>query len=109
MKKALLIMAALLLAGCVGSCEPRNPLDRDTEVLWWQRTTVGVSFADNPWEKFNQPKVTENPLDPWGSFQEPGLFTPEFIRREKARRAEEQALRKKLRDAMSEMLYPKEY
>jgi hypothetical protein len=104
----IVLLMTLALAGCASST-PYNPLDRESEPLWWQKTTVGVSKADNPWEKFNQPKAVRSLDNPWADFEEPRLFTDEFIKREKARRAKEEAIRKRFRKGLEKALYPKEF
>jgi hypothetical protein len=117
MKYALLIIM-ILLVGCVGSPNPHtvmgepgtecSPSEVRGEKLWWQHTTVGVSKADNPWEKFNQPKARVDPFDPWATYEQPKLFTDEFIKREKAKRAKSDAIRKRLRKMLEKAFYPKE-
>ena len=110
-----LMAVVLTFAGCVGSSGPRTVMGgvatldsapkevRRQQPLWWQRTTVGVSKEDNPWEKFNQPKVLHDD-DPWADFQEPVLFTPEF----KERLQKEERIKKALRKALRKLMHPKE-
>jgi len=80
MRFIILLLAALTFVGCASET-PYNPLNRSAEPLWWQRTTIGVSKADNPWEKFNQPQRSRDVDDLWADFEEPKLFTDEFFRR----------------------------
>lgn len=118
----IVLLTTLLFAGCagyVGSSVPHTVMGQEGSPcslsekrgpkLWWQKTTVGVSKADNPWEKFNQPKVARSLDNPWADFEEPRLFTDEFIEREKARRAKEEAIRKRFRKGLEKALYPKEF
>ena len=64
MKK--LLFASLFVIGCASS-EPHNPLKRQTELAWWQESTVGVKPEDNPWEAFVHQPVKQNEFDPWAN------------------------------------------
>jgi len=60
MKKIAPLFISLLVAGCIGSPTPRNPMDRKTKSLWWQKSTAGVE--DSPWEIYvKKPKVKAKP------------------------------------------------
>jgi hypothetical protein len=107
MRFIILLMTALTFAGCASST-PHNPLKREAAPLWWQKTTVGVSKADNPWEKFNQPKPVRDADDLWADFDEPVLFTKEFIKRERAKKAKDEAIRRRFRKMLEKAFYPKE-
>jgi len=74
MKYTMLLVITILLAGCVGSPASQNPLEKRGAKLWWQRSTVGVKSADNPWEIYVAPSAKDTTDDPWGDFQEPCLF-----------------------------------
>ena len=83
MRTAMLI-TTLLLTACVGSPTPRNPMEKPDGIsgigsdIWWQRSTVGVNAEDNPWEAFNQPEPTVDPLDPWSGFEQPQIFPDDW-------------------------------
>jgi len=90
---AALFLSLVVLAplGCVGSPNPKYPMGITWESgerqklpvvrdqPWWRPTTAGVSHADNPWEKFNQPVEVVSPLNPWGNFQAPSLFSEDWV------------------------------
>ena len=114
----IVLLAALALTGCIGSATSHTvmggkdvkcmPSEVRGDKLWWQKTTVGVSKADNPWEKFNQPTPARDLDDLWADFEEPALFTKEFIKREKAKRARDEAIKKRFRKMLERAFYPKE-
>ena len=60
MRQLMAMILVLFLVGCVGSSEPRNPIDRKgSEPLWWQADTAAIT-SNNPWEKFlPQPEATQ--------------------------------------------------
>lgn len=75
MKHIALVVTLALLAGCVGSPTPHNPMtDKVTEAPWWQASTVGVSASDNPWEIYVRPAPQDTTDDPWSSYKAPPLF-----------------------------------
>ena len=75
MKK--ILIATILLAGCVGSATPHNPMgfrgyrcgnfDINSDQPWWQQDTRGMTQENNPWEAFNQPVESPDPLNPWSN------------------------------------------
>lgn len=82
--RKLALLCALLFLGCVGSPEPHNPMKPDgvaavDTTIWWRQPYYGEK--DSPWNKYvhEQPKWS----DPWGDFEDPELFTPEWIKRHK--------------------------
>ena len=78
MKKIILcgLLSTLLfiLAGCVGNAEPNNPLNRETEKVWWQTDTAQMKDSENPWLKFIPQRKQVDTSDPWNSFEQPALF-----------------------------------
>ena len=80
MKK--ILIALVLMAGCVGSPTPRNPLDRPvpTTEAWWRASTIGVADKDNPWNALiPTPPPVKDWTDPWSDFTPPPLFPEGFV------------------------------
>ena len=73
-----LLVAMMLLVGCVGSDRTVNPMRRCTAKLWWQASTAGVT-SNNPWNKFVRTYPSEDTSDPWANFQQPKLFPDDFV------------------------------
>lgn len=76
-----LILAVLLLSGCLGTTPAHNPMKQTvepTDSLWWRDTTAEIDKTDNPWEKF-VPKTNEDEWsDPWSRCEEPPLFPKDW-------------------------------
>lgn len=72
---ALAVFAVYLLVGCVGNPNPHTVMgqpgsesmlsEKRGPKLWWQKTTVGVPDAENPWLAFVRTNPERNEFDPW--------------------------------------------
>lgn len=72
-----LLISLVILAGCVGSSTPRNPMKRPAgQDAWWRATTVGVE--DNPWEIYVVPLKPDRWDDPWSTYKGPAVFPEDF-------------------------------
>ena len=78
MRRSIALLFLALMVGCVGSAEPVNPLNRETERAWWQEDTAGVPADKNPFNAFVRAPTATDELNPWASFSEPELFTDEW-------------------------------
>ena len=101
MKK--LLIALVLMIGCVGSPTPHNPMNK-TEAAWlntsgepwWRASTIGVSDADNPWNALIPvPPPVKDWTDPWSDYKAPPLF-PKGFKPSKTKYLDEKAEKLKL-------------
>ena len=115
--KRLLLIILLLMAGCIGSPTPHNPMSREGgQDSWWRASTIGVADKDNPWNaQIPVPPPVKDWTDPWNDFQEPKLFPGDWKKRQFMTTNEEQLFRAldlelenlKLKKAIKALLTPK--